>query len=269
MITFFNQFRNEQGLTMAGKFIVSFFIIVATVIVAKIISWGIERLFNRKIGERSPKAKTLMSVLNNIIRVVVFFIGLTLVLDTFGVNTNSLIATAGIGGIALGFGAQSIVKDVISGAFLLVEDQFSIGDYIIVDSLEGYVVQTGLRLTKLRAFNGEIHYIPNGNITAVTNISRGPMRALVKIKIPDQLPIETALDALSQAMEKYSETVDFFETEPEVLGITDTMEFNQIVSIVGHTKPMRQWEAERGMRYYAYQALQALKEEGHARTTAL
>lgn len=269
MIQFLDRYRTELGLTMAGKIIVSLFILCLTIFIIVALSWIAERLLKKRLANRSAKFQTLLSVLKNIIRVVILFIGITYVLDTFGVNTTSLIATAGIGGIAIGFGAQSIVKDVISGALLLVEDQFSLGDYIIVGSLEGYVIETGLRVTKLRSFAGEIHYIPNGNITAVTNISRGPMRASVKIKIPDTLPLDDSLAAIEKAIDAYAASVDFFVEQPVLLGITETMEFNQIANVVGHTKPMKQWEAEREMRYHAYRALEHIKETKNDRQTAL
>ncbi len=121
----------------------------------------------------------------------------------FNISTTSLLATAGIGGLAIGFGAQSLVKDIITGFFILLEDQYSVGgDYIQTGSYDGVVEELGLRVTKLRAFSGELHIIPNSNIQIVTNKTRGAMRALVKVSIAYEEDIDKAIKVLQQTCDE-------------------------------------------------------------------
>ena len=255
----------NTGLTLIGKIVVSLFIVLAIFVLTKVFSAVLHRLAKKQNFQiHVAKTKTIIRVLSNIWKVLVYFWGLMLILDTFGINTNSILATAGIGGVAIGFGAQSLVKDVISGGFLIFEDQFALGDYVKIDSMEGYVIETGLRLTKLKSFTGEIHMIPNGNITAVTNISRSPMRALIEVKVPDRVDVEDALVELTEALTAFAKEVDYFTEPPKVMGLTGNLEFSSILTIVGYTQPMRQWEAERAMRLIAYRVLaKPKKKEEH------
>src|SRR5699024_6993326 len=147
----------------------------------------IDRTMNRRkkgiFYADEKKINTLSTVLKNIIKYIFYFIGLVMVLDMFNISTSSILATAGIGGLAIGFGAQSLVKDIITGFFILFEDQFSVGDYVKIGEYEGIVEELGVRVTKIRDFSGELHIIPNSNIGAVTNRTRGAMRALVKVSV--------------------------------------------------------------------------------------
>ena len=257
-----NLLFTSTGLTWIGKILVSLFVVLLTFLLTKGISGILHRLLKKKaLGLGDKKSKTVVSVLSNTIRVALSFIGLTIVLDLFGVNTASLIATAGVGGIAIGFGAQSLVKDVISGGFLIFEDQFSLGDYIKIGSLDGTVIETGLRVTKLKAFNGEIHIIPNGNITAVTNVSRAPSRALVEVKIPDGVDLEEAVQLLTESLAEYEKEAGFFTEAPKVLGLTGNMEFSSVLTLIGYAEPMKQWEAERAIRLLAYRVMSKLEKK--------
>ena len=130
--------------------------------------------------------KTLSSLCCYLVTILFYLFGVCAVLNVFGLGNTvgSLLATAGIGGLAIGFGAQSIIKDFFSGAFLIFEGQIEIGDYICVAGLTGTVEKIQLRTTQIRATNGELHIIPNGNITNVTNYSRGGLLAIADIPMP-------------------------------------------------------------------------------------
>ncbi len=135
-------------------------------------------------SEAERRAETLSSVLNNAARVAVLGFLLLMVLQEFGVNIAPLIAGAGIAGVALGFGAQSLVKDVISGFFLLMEDQFGVGDLVsIEDKHVGTVERMTLRVTQLRDAEGRVHFIPNGSISRVVVLSRDFSKALVDVEV--------------------------------------------------------------------------------------
>lgn len=263
----------DTGLTWIGKILVSLFVVLAVWMITRAITSAVRRfVVKRQKGRHSQKTNTIISVLSKVITVVIAFWGLTYILELFGVNTQSMIATAGIGGIAIGFGAQSLVKDVITGGFLLMEDQFALGDYIKAAGAEGYVTNMNLRVTTVRAFSGEITHIPNGSITTVTNISREPMRALVEITVPYAIDAKKAHERVSEALVACAQEADFYTENPEVIGITGYTDFHYILTVVGHTKPMSQWTAERQMRAVAGKAIRELETEEetkHGAKTAL
>lgn len=262
----------ETGLTWLGKILVSLFIVLAMMVLTRIITMLVRRfVLKKQEGGHHQKTNTVISVLSNVLTVIIVFWGITLILDLFGINTQSLIATAGIGGVAIGFGAQSLVKDVITGAFLLMDDQYALGDYIRAAGTEGYVTQMKLRTTTVRAFNGEITHIPNGSITTVTNISRQPMRALAEIPVPYLLDPDIVTEKLKEALDAHADSVDWYTTKPEIIGITGYSDFHYQMTIVGHTLPMQQWGAERFYRKTAHRIIQSLKEKeaAHGTTSSL
>ena len=130
------------------------------------------------------RTNTVMTLARSSFRYLVYTVALVMALVQLGVGdlVNNLIVTAGIGSVAIGFGAQSLVKDMVTGLFLMFENQFSVGDYIKVDGQEGYVEATAMRVTYLRTFKGEQIIIPNDNISQVINYTRGGYMAMVTVK---------------------------------------------------------------------------------------
>lgn len=231
------------------KIVVVFIVIkILSRILNAIISKMVERRKHSKLPVDERKLNTLSAVLKNVIRYTIYFIGVMIILDILGVNTNSIIATAGIGGLAISFGAQSLVKDIITGFFILFEDQFSVGDYIQIGDFEGIVVEMGIRVTKIRDFSGELHIIPNGNISIVTNKSRGPMSSYVDIRIPYEEDVDRAIRIIEEACEKVKENNDTILEGPSVLGITDLGDSGINIKIIAKTEPMNQWALERQLR---------------------
>lgn len=246
-------FKNEKGdINFLGKIIAIFIIFVVMKILIKVIYAIIDKAVNRRrksiFSVDDKKVNTLTIVLKNIIKYILYFIGLIMVLDMFNINTASLLATAGIGGLAIGFGAQSLVKDIITGFFILFEDQFSVGDYIKIGDYEGIVEELGVRVTKLRDFSGELHIIPNSNINTVTNKTRGAMRALVKVNISYEEDINRVIKILDKVCKNIGETSDTIIEGPTILGITDLGEYGMDLTIVAKTTPMEQWSVERDIR---------------------
>jgi small conductance mechanosensitive channel len=231
------------------KIVVVFIVIkILSRILNAIISKMVERRKHSKLPVDERKLNTLSAVLKNVIRYTIYFIGVMIILDILGVNTNSIIATAGIGGLAISFGAQSLVKDIITGFFILFEDQFSVGDYIQIGDFEGIVVEMGIRVTKIRDFSGELHIIPNGNISIVTNKSRGPMSSYVDVRIPYEEDVDRAIRIIEEACEKVKENNDTILEGPSVLGITDLGDSGINIKIIAKTEPMNQWALERQLR---------------------
>lgn len=242
----------EIYLNIFGKILSIFAVFIAIKILSRIlnavINKAVERRKNGKIPVDERKLNTLSAVLKNVIRYTIYFIGIMIILDILGVNTNSIIATAGIGGLAISFGAQSLVKDIITGFFILFEDQFSVGDYIQIGDFEGIVVEMGIRVTKIRDFSGELHIIPNGNISIVTNKSRGPMSSYVNVRIPYEEDVDKAIEIIERVCKKVKENNNTILEGPSVLGITDLGDSGINIRIIAKTKPMDQWAVERLLR---------------------
>ncbi|MDY0236826.1 MAG: mechanosensitive ion channel family protein [Gudongella sp.] len=256
--------KDESGnLNLLGKLLT----IVLIFIVIRIISYIFNKLIDRtvklkgmsKLQITDSRRDTLTEILKKIVKYILHFIGIVISLELFDINTTSIIATAGVGGLAIGFGAQSLVKDIITGFFILLEDQYTIGDFIQIDSKEGVVEDLGLRVTKIRDFTGELHIIPNSSINVVTNRTRGAMRALVKMSIAYEEDIDNALRVMERVSKEIANSTETIVEGPTVLGVTGLGASDVIITAIAKTVPMEQWSVERIMRK-AYK--QAFDKEG-------
>lgn len=257
METVFNQVAgwfSEGGpqLTLIEKVAKSIIILILVNISIKICYKFIDNFFNGqkklKFGMADRKADTLSIILKSLIKYIIYFIGILPILEQFGIQTKSILATAGVGGLAIGFGAKSLVEDIISGFFILFEDQYAVGDYIQTGSFDGVVEELGLRVTKLRAFSGDLHIIPNGNIQTVTNRSRGNMRAWVDVRIPYSESIDKAIGVLEEVSKLMAKKHKNITHGPTVLGVTNLGPEDVVLSLYAMTKPMDQWEIERSLK---------------------
>jgi small conductance mechanosensitive channel len=195
------------------------------------------------------KSTTLAGILKSIIKYTVYIIMIISVLNVFDIPTAPLIATAGLGGLAVGFGAQSLVKDVFTGFFILFEDQYGVGDFTTIGTMTGTVEDFGLRITKIRAFNGDLHIIPNGEVKTVTNHSRGDSLAIIDIGIAYEVDAETALAILREVAESYyNNNPEAIVQKPEVLGIIKFNESEVVIRTIVRTKPLMHWKTERELR---------------------
>lgn len=229
--------------------------VIILVIVAKVLMrLGfalISNLFNveqARFKIESRKAKTLDVLLKSVLRYAVYFLAGIAIIDAIGVPTSSIIASAGIVGLAVGFGAQGLVRDVLTGFFILFEDQFSVGDYVQTAGLEGVVEEVGIRVTKLRDFSGVLHIIPNGAIDKVTNHNRGNMRAMVDVSVAyeeDPDVVRSVLDIVASEMAADTPTI---VEGPRVLGIADLADSAVVFRLWARTLPMEQWGVERELR---------------------
>jgi small-conductance mechanosensitive channel len=249
----FQTYMSPEKLTnYTGDILKIVFIIVAMIISIRLMNMVVDRFFDQKakfklIGEQK-KVDTLRGIIKSILRYGIYFIAFTPILETVGIRVSSLIAAAGIGGLAIGFGAQNLVRDVITGFFILLEDQFQVGDYIEVVDKSGIVEDITLRVTKLKDFNGDLHIIPNGIIDKVTNKSRDNMRALVEVGISYKENVDKIIDVLENICKEMAKKNDKIVEGPTVLGITNLGESGIIISIDAKTLPMEQWGIERELR---------------------
>lgn len=133
--------------------------------------------------QTEARKKTIVKLLHNIMSYTLYFFFISWVLSILGVPVSSLFAGAGLAGVALGLGAQGFLTDVVNGFFILLENQFEVGDSVVIGSVEGNISSVGIRTTQIRGFDGTLHFIPNRNITIVSNKSRGDMRVQIDIPI--------------------------------------------------------------------------------------
>lgn len=205
-----------------------------------------QRKSNLKFTLNEKRSNTLGAVLKSILRYSVYFFGIVGILtQIFG--TISL-TFAGIGGVAIGFGAQNLVKDIINGFFILLEDQFAVGDYVNIDEKGGIVESIELRVTKIRDFNGDLHIIPNGLISKITNHSRGNIRVMVDVDIAYEENLEKVIEILSHVCDRYKEETENMVEGPNVVGVSALKENGLTIRVAGKAKPMTQWECEMGLR---------------------
>lgn len=236
-----------------------FTIIVTLVLALILIKIGdafIVRLF-RPRDERhyfdQRRVLTVQTLSKSILRYAVYFIvGFTILgqlAQMAGTTLQGFLAGAGLVGVALGFGAQSLVKDVITGFFILLENQYAVGEYIKTGTYSGFVEEIGLRVTKLRDWSGEYHIIPNGQILSVTNFSRGSMRALVEVGISYEEDIDRAISVMKHVSAEVGEAFkDVIVEGPTVIGVVALEQTEVRIRTVAKTKPMEQWKIERELR---------------------
>ena len=203
-------------------------------------------------AERQGKrVDTLMTLTRSIARYLIYFVAILAALSQLGMKSvlQNLLVTAGFGSLAIGFGAQSLVRDVITGLFMMFENQFAVGDYIKTDEAEGIVEATAMRVTYLRSFNGDQIIVPNGSISRVINYSRGGSLALVTVGTPYEADTRTVIGIIREAVEGYAgEHPELIEEAPFVRGITNFAASSVDITIACKTRSLQHWAVERGMR---------------------
>lgn len=234
------------------KIVVVVLIFAAVKIMYHLGSMIINKFFEKqkqsRFGFNDRKSDTLSELLKSVLKYILYIFGILTILDQIGFNTRTLLVGAGLGGVALGFGAQSLVKDIITGFFIIFEDQFSVGEYITIDDMSGIVEAVGLRVTRLKDFSGDLHIIPNGQISKVTNHSRGNSRAVIDVSVSYDENIDHVLDVLKKLSIDYmKENPDIVE-EPSIAGVTNLGESGFSIRITAKTKPMKQGGIEAEMR---------------------
>lgn len=240
----------DLWLTWAEKIILILLILVGMKISKKIGTSFIERVllhrdgFHLQVDDR--RANTIRVLLKNVFHYTVTFIGLLLILSLF-INILPILAGAGVLGLAVAFGAQNLVRDVITGFFIIFEDQFAVGDYIKVGTFEGTVQQIGLRITKIKGFTGEIYILPNGLITEVTNYSTSPSIAVVDLSIAYEEEVPKVIQLLDGEIKKIYDNNEIEEImkRPEVLGVHALGASEVVIRILAECKPTTNWKVKR------------------------
>jgi len=240
-----DKFQNEGTWLTLGEGILKIIaILVISNILIRIGNVTIHNIF--KIRNRSPfrtverREETLSKLLDNILSYVVYFIAFLMILSVLTIDVKALLAGAGIVGLAVGFGAQSLVKDILSGFFIIFEDQFAVGDHIRIGEFEGNVESIGLRVTKIKNWTGELHILPNGGITQVTNFSINNSVAVVDVAIAYGEDVEKAEKVIGDLLVTLPEHYEELIKPPELLGIQNMGPTEMVLRIVAETLPMKQ-----------------------------
>jgi moderate conductance mechanosensitive channel len=252
------------------------FILVGAFILNRLVRRGIRRLTDRManpdvatlgpIGRYTPsiltttsevnlrsaaRAETLKSVLRSIASFVIWTFATLMVLGELNINLGPLIAGAGVAGVALGFGAQSLVRDFLTGIFMLIEDQYGVGDVIDVGEAVGVVETMTLRTTKLRSVDGAVWHVPNGEIRRVGNMSQQWSRALLDIEVAYGTDLAHAREVIARVADEVYAEADWAPVileAPEIWGVESLGADGIAIRLVLKTKPGEQWRLQREIR---------------------
>ena len=247
-------FSSENIIIWWGKLITIIIILVVAKIVLSIIYKLIEKSLtplkkSKNYKKRISRANTLIPLLQSISKYVIYFITGVMVLRELGVDTTAIIASAGVIGLAIGFGAQSLVKDVLSGAFLLFEGVISVGDSVNVGEHSGTVEVIGLRNIHLRKYSGELRVIPYGEVASFGNFNKGYMRAIVKVGVAYEQDVEKGMKALEEIADKWAEeNKDIVLEAPIVQGVLSLGSSEVTLRVSIKVKPMTHWGTERELK---------------------
>lgn len=226
-------------------------------IILLLAAWAANRVLQKFI--RVPKkletrrAKTVTTVVRSLLSIFVYSVALYFIFQTLGIDVTPLLASAGIAGIALGFGARSLIEDLLSGFFLLLEDSIAVGDYIRVGDSEGIVNNLSFRTITLQDRNGDLHIIPNGQVKTVINLSRTRARINIDLTFSTEQDIDTVTDLIEKTIEEAQQDKQIGEKllpGSEVKGI-ESFEIggNMVIKTVLFTRWHDQWQVSRRFRY--------------------
>jgi len=243
-------------LTTSGIKIIG--ILIGLVILSQMSRW-IAKWMEKFVYEKDPlqaseakkRAHTLGNILRHAFLIIITFVAVLMILGELGIQLGPLLATAGIGALAIGFGAQGLVKDLISGFFIILENQYRIGDVIEVAGVSGLVESVSLRKTVLRDLQGKVHTIPNGEIKVVSNFSKEWSRSVLDLGISYRDDIDQIVDLLIR-IGKEMESEEPYKSailEPlQVLGVEKFDESQMVIRMMVKTVPLKQWDVGRELR---------------------
>lgn len=200
---------------------------------------------------QGKRMDTMLTLLRSVARYGIYFVALMMILRQFGIASGiaTLLGAAGIGSLAIGFGAKNLVQDVVTGIFMMFENQFTVGDYIKIDDVEGFVTATAMRVTYLRAFSGDQIIVPNGTITRVVNFARGSSVANVTVSTAYEADTRNVIGIIQEAMAEFAQShAELIDEPPVVLGVTNLGESSVDIGITCKALPLKHWEVGRAIR---------------------
>ncbi len=238
------------GLESWERLLVVALVIIGTCIILKLIDSFINKQLNsEKIMEKGSynRIVTVTNLIRRAIKVVLIFIGVTIVMSVFNISIAPIIATLGVFSLAIGVGAQSLVKDFINGFFIIFEDQYSVGDLIEIGEIEGIVEDLGLRVTKIRDFDKILHVIPNSNISIVSNKERANIRTKIEFYLDNSCDPDFVEEKIKASIEKYRDHKDMV-MGPNFWGVTENGKDAYKMALVYYTRQGHQYDLEYALR---------------------
>lgn len=208
-----------------------------------------EKVFKKT---NTPKTRTVLGVVQNSVSIIILAIAILMTLATFNINILPLLASAGIVGFAVGFGSQSLIKDLITGLFLLTSDTFYEGDIIRIGTIEGKVERVGIRAITLRDLEGVVHTIPNGTIGAVANLTREWSRANINIGVSSEHDIDQILKIFNEELEALKNDPlysGWIIGTPKIEGIETIEGAKVVIKALLKTNQAKKWDMERQFKY--------------------
>lgn len=246
-----------QWLATSGLTIVV--IVVASMVIAHIagrfISSTVRHTIKRGVyssaeAERK-REETIARVLKGTFKTLLWVISGLMILSELGVEIGPILAAAGVAGIALGFGSQYLIKDIIAGLFIIVENQFQVGDVVTMNGTSGLVEDITLRLTTLRDLDGVVHHIQNGSVTMTSNMTKDLSRVNLNMNISYKTDLDKAIKVIDKVGEDMAEDPDWkhdIVSPPKFLRVDDFGDSAIVIKILGETKPSRQWDVTGELR---------------------
>jgi small conductance mechanosensitive channel len=238
--------------------------IAITLIIAVVVTWLVGFLIKRALRrteaaetpeaiDRAKRLKTVLGALRVLAGIVIWVLAGITVLGQLGISIGPILAGLGVVGVAVGFGAQNLVRDLLGGIFLIVENQLRVGDIVRIGDAVGTVEVLNLRITQIRGLDGHLYTVPNGEIKMVENMSMKWSRAIVKVGVAYLSNIERVIEALHKAIEdlKSDETVGHYLIDtPQIKAIDDFAASSLDVALWIKTMPAKQWDTARMARRY-------------------
>jgi len=244
--------RTPVGVWLVGSGLKILLVVAVTTLLMKVVALVLEQVFTRlgrnQDEEMIKRSETLKAVVRNFLNVVLIAVALMMILESLGLDIGPILASAGVLGLAVGFGAQQLVRDVINGFFILMDDQIRVGDVVSIAGQGGLVESVNLRLTKLRDLAGNVHYVRNGEITVVTNMTKDYSRYVFDVGIAYRENVDEVIAVLKQIDEEMRRDEVFGKDilEPlEILGLDRFDDSAVVVKVRTKTKPIRQWAVGR------------------------
>ncbi len=238
-------------------------ILILELIALKLVDSALKRVWagvSSRAGVRhtrvEQRTETLRHIVGSVGKIVIWTAAIIMIIHEFGLDTSGILTGAGILGLAVGFGAQSLVKDVIAGFFILLEDQYGVGDVVRIGDHDGVVEHMTLRITTLRNFEGHVHIIPNGAVSTVTVTAKDWARAVVDVTVPHGVEIGRLFKVLESAAGKFfTENKGRVLEAPEILGVEKLSEEGATVRLAVKTLPENRATVTREWRRRIREAL--------------
>lgn len=212
------------------------------------LTWIIKKIFKvsakTKLGDKK-KILTVVKLVNNVIKYLIIVIALLMILERFGFNTKGLIASLGVAGVIAGLAFKDIVSDFIGGIAIITDNQYEVGDYITIGGFTGSVIEVGMQTTKIKAFNGDVKIISNGNITEVINHSKNPNVVNIDVSTSYDDDTATVEKVLNEVCEEINKNIVYLKSDLKLLGIQDLADSAIVYRLSCEVEPMRGVELSR------------------------